>query len=29
MVEKAAGFDAGGTDVVTEIGRWIEKKDAT
>ena len=29
MAEKAAGFDGGGTGVVTEIGRWNEKNEAT
>lgn len=27
--EKATPEDAGGKDVVTEIGLWFEKKDAT
>lgn len=29
MEENAAGVDVGGTDAVTDIGLWIEKKDAT
>ena len=29
MAEKAAEFDTGGIKVVTEMGRWSEKKDAT
>lgn len=28
ILEKKTGFEAGGTDVVTEMGLWIEKKDA-
>lgn len=29
MLEKVVEFDGGGTDVVTEMGLWIEKNDAT
>ena len=29
MAEKASGLAFGGTEVVTDIGRWIEKNDAT
>jgi hypothetical protein len=29
MAEKASGLTFDGTEVVTDIGRWIEKNDAT
>lgn len=29
IASKASGVAMGGTVVVTEIGRWMEKKDAT
>jgi hypothetical protein len=29
MEEKALEVDNGGTDAVTDIGLWMEKKDAT
>lgn len=29
MASKASGLEFDGTEVVTDIGRWVEKKDAT
>lgn len=29
MEENMVGLEAGGTDAVTDIGLWMEKKDAT
>ena len=29
MLEKAVEFELGGTEAVTDMGRWMEKKEAT